>query len=274
MSEREEPAGTQPAELIDVESYPLDQPSSSGYEALVSRCRAGLEDEGMYNLAGFLRPAAIERMVREVRPVIDHQSFEHRRLHNIWFLPPAKVSGVPAGHPALTESETANRTVCADQLAGSAVVSVYEWPALRHFVATTIGVDGLHLMEDPLARVNVMSYRDGEALNWHFDRAEFTVTLMLQEPAAGGEFEFRSGLHSPTGADLDAVGALVTGADPQVRRRRIAAGTLNVFLGRGTAHRVAPARGDVDRVIAVFSFYDRPGVVFSPAERMGFYGRA
>jgi hypothetical protein len=273
MSERES-GGMRPADLIDVEAYPLDQPSSSGYEALVARCRAGLEDEGMYDLAEFLTPSALERMMREVRPVIDHESFEHRRLHNIWFLPPAKVTGVPADHPALTESETANRTVCADQLTGSAVVSVYEWPALRHFVAATIGVDGLHLMEDPLARVNVMSYRDGEALNWHFDRAEFTVTLMLQEPEAGGEFEFRSGLHFSTGTDLDAVGALVTGADPQVRRRRITAGTLNVFLGRGTAHRVAPARGDIDRVIAVFSYYERPRVVFSPAERMGFYGRA
>ena len=28
------------------------------------------------------------------------------------------------------------------------------------------------------------------------------------------------------------------------------------------------------RIIAVFSFYERPGVLFSEEERIGFYGRA
>jgi hypothetical protein len=274
MSEGEEPPGPgQLPELVDLEAYPLHRPGSPDYQALVSRCRADLESDGMYDLVGFLRPSAVERTMRELRPVIDDDSFEHRRRHNIWFLPPSRVSGVPADHPALAEAETANRTVCADQLTGSPVLSVYEWPGLRDFLAATMRLDTLHLMADPLARVNVMSYREGEALNWHFDRSEFTTTVLLQEPAAGGEFEFRSGLRSTPGADLDAVGALVTGRDPHVQRRRISPGTLTVFLGRGTAHRVAPTRGDIDRVIAVFSFYEQPGVVFSPSERLGFYGR-
>ena len=46
------------------------------------------------------------------------------------------------------------------------------------------------------ARVNVMAYRAGDALNWHFDRSEFTTTCLLQAPAAGGEFQYRSALRS------------------------------------------------------------------------------
>jgi hypothetical protein len=54
----------------------------------------------------------------------------------------------------------------------------------------------------------------------------------------------------------------------------LAAGTLNVFAGRNTAHRVTPVLGNRSRIIAVFSYYDKPGVAFSSAERIGFYGRA
>ena len=50
-------------------------------------------------------------------------------------------------------------------------------------------------------------------------------------------------------------------------------GTLNVFRGRNTAHRVTPVRGKKSRMIAVFSYFDRPGVVFTESERLGFYGR-
>jgi hypothetical protein len=51
-------------------------------------------------------------------------------------------------------------------------------------------------VDQVLARVNVMAYHDGEALNWHFDRSEFTTTLLLQNPEAGGLFEYRSDLPS------------------------------------------------------------------------------
>ena len=52
------------------------------------------------------------------------------------------------------------------------------------------------------------------------------------------------------------------------------AGTLNVFRGKNTAHRVTPVVGPIDRIIAVFSYYETPGVRFSDEERIGFYGRA
>ena len=53
----------------------------------------------------------------------------------------------------------------------------------------------------------------------------------------------------------------------------LAPGTLNVFKGRNTAHRVTSVEGDRARIIAVFSYYETPDVIFSGAERLGFYGR-
>ena len=47
-----------------------------------------------------------------------------------------------------------------------------------------------------------------------------------------------------------------------------------MFKGKNTAHRVTPSKGMRERIVAVFSYYERPGVMFSKEEQMGFYGRA
>lgn len=258
-------------EILDLDRYPLDKPGSAEWQALVNRCRAELANAGMYNLDGFVRPQALERALREIGPVMDTLSFTHRRLHNIYFR--KDVAGLAPDHPALRWVETVNHTVCGDQIPESVPLWIYEWPQFAVFLAATVGKETLYAMRDPLARVNVMAYREGEALNWHFDRSEFTTTLLLQAPAAGGEFQYRPQLRTDSDPNYDGVARLLIGQDPAVKTLRMAAGTLNVFRGKNTAHRVTPSVGPRERVIAVFSYYERPGVVFSRDEQIGFYGR-
>jgi hypothetical protein len=212
-------------------------------------------------------------VVADLAPVFDAAAFTHARRHNIYFR--KEIPGVPADHPALVEVETVNRTLCADQLgAASPVTRLYEWAPFAAFLAATMDKPALFVMADPLARVNVMDYAAGQGLNWHFDRSEFTTTLLLQAPDAGGAFEYRSDLRSADDPNFDGVARLLRGEDPEKRSLTLSPGTLNVFRGKNTAHRVTPVAGDRHRVIAVFSYYERAGVVFSPEEQRGFYGRA
>ena len=117
----------------------------------------------------------------------------------------------------------------------------------------------LHQMADPLARVNVISYRSAEALNWHFDRSEFTTTLILQSPEGGGEFQYRSDLRSDDDENYDGMARLLAGKDHGVQTLPLPAGTLSVFKGKNTAHRLTPVEGSRDRIVAVFSYYEAPG---------------
>ena len=126
---------------------------------------------------------------------------------------------------------------------------------------------------DPLARLNVMSYREGEQLNWHFDRSEYTTTLLLQAPEQGGNFVYRTDLRSAEDPNYDGVARLMRGEDENVKTLKVSPGTLNVFRGRNTAHKVSTVRGQRERMIAVFSYYEKPGVMFSREEQIGFYGR-
>lgn len=258
-------------DILDLDRFPLDRPGSPEWHTLVARCRADLADNGMFNLEGLVRPAAIERALGEIRPVMETLSFTHRRSHNIYFK--KDIPGLPADHPALHRVETVNHTVCSDQIPESVPLWIYEWPQFAVFLAAAMNKEMLFAMRDPLARVNVIAYREGEALNWHFDRSEFTTTLLLQPADAGGEFQYRSNLRTENEPNYDGVARLLAGQDNEVRTLRLGAGTLNVFKGKNTAHRVTPARGARERVIAVFSYYERPGVMFSKEEQMGFYGR-
>ena len=259
-------------ELIDFDRYPLDREGSGEWAALVEKSRTALAADGMFNLEGFLRPGVAEKAVAEVRPVMETKSHEHRRSHNIYFKP--DIPDLAPDHPALRKVETISHTVCADQIPDSVVLSIYQYEPLIRFLAATMDKPRLHAMQDPLARANVMSYRDGEALNWHFDRSEFTTTLLLQAAEQGGDFEYRTDLRSDDDPNYEGVARLLEGRDPQSKIMRVKPGTLNVFRGKNTAHRVTTVRGNRDRMIAVFSYYERPGVMFSPEERLGFYGRA
>ncbi len=258
--------------ILDLERFPLDRPGSLKWLELVDRCRADLAGDGMFNLDGLVRPAALSRAMDEIRPVMETLSFVHKRSHNIYFK--KEVPGLAPDHPALRLVDTINHTVCSDQIPQSVPAWIYEWPQFAVFLAATMQKEALFTMRDPLARVNVMCYRAGEALNWHFDRSEFTTTLLFQEPSGGGEFQYRSDLRTDIDPNYDGVARLLEGKDNEVKTLQLTAGTLNVFKGRNTLHRVTPCKGPRERYIAVFSYYERPGVMFTKEEQIGFYGRA
>lgn len=259
-------------DIIDLDRYPLDREGSAEWKRLVDSSVAALETDGMFNLEEFLRPGIAEKAVREIQPVMATRSHVHKRTHNIYFKP--DIPELAPDHPALRKVETISHTVCADQIPDSVVLAIYEYEPLLRFLTVTMGKERLHVMQDPLARTNVMAYRAGEALNWHFDRSEFTTTLLLQRSERGGDLEYRTDLRSDDNPNYDGVARLLEGRDPDAKIHRMKPGTLNVFRGKNTAHRVTTVEGERERMIAVFSYYERPGVMFSAEERIGFYGRA
>lgn len=271
MAAHPQPKGPAMNHLVDLDAYPIDRPESPACAALVQACRARLAADGMFELPGFMRPEVVAAAAQAIGPAMATESFRHARSHNIYFRD--TVEGLAPDHPALAKVETVNHTLCADQLHGNPIVALYDWPPFVAFLAATMGKPALHPMQDPMARINVQASRDGEALNWHFDRSEFTTTILLQAPLEGGELEYRKDLRSAEDPNFDGVAAVLRGEDPLVTRVALKPGALNVFRGVNTLHRVVPVKGPVDRLVAIFAFFDRPGVVMTAAEQQGFYGR-
>ena len=255
---------------LNLTDYPLDQPGSKTWQELVESSKQSLKASGLFNLPGFITEDALGTIMTELGDQFETSAFTHHREHNIYFK--KEVEGLEADHPALRESVTTNHTLCADQIAESLLTKIYEWPEFALFLAAVMNKSKIYTMDDPIARLNVLAYRQGEALNWHFDRSEFTTTLLLQDAIAGGVFEYCKDLRSEDNPNYEGVARLIDGVEPTTLMPQTA-GTLNVFRGKNTAHRVSPVEGDKERIVAVLSYYDQPGVSFSAEEQLGFYGR-
>lgn len=257
-------------DILDLERYPLDHPGTPAYRDMVDAARTRLARDGLFNLVGLMRPEALRQLLAHVQPLMKTESFHHTRWHNIYF--EDTVDGVDPNDPALQKVETSNHTLCHDQMRGTALDRLYAWPPFIRFLEAVTDQPRLHIMDDALAGINVMEYRAGEALNWHFDRSVFTTTLLLQEATEGGAFEYAQDLRSAEDPNHAGIAALLQG-QRETRVLQQSAGTLNVFLGVNTAHRVSPVVGETARIVAVLSHYPEAGRAFTPSEQMGFFGR-
>jgi len=258
-------------DILDLDLYPIDQPNSTAYVALAKRCQADLDADGMFNLEGFMRSAPIAQTLDFALPKFETEAFRHERKHNIYFK--KSIPDVPDDSPLYSEFSTSNLTLCGDQVADTPVSQLYQWQPFIDFLSDVMQRPALYPMADPLACLNVMAYHDGQGLNWHFDRSEFTTTLLLQAPIKGSTFLYRTDLRSPEDPNYEGVNKLVRGEDPDVQALDVTAGTLNVFRGVNTPHCVTPAQGERPRVVTVLTYYETPGAMFTDEERLGFYGR-
>ncbi len=258
-------------DLIKLDQFPIDKPGSLGYSELLRRCRLDVDELGMFTLEGFLHNEGLQRCLQEIE---QHESllFTHSREHNIFF--ESGNLGLEATHPALKKMHTTNHTISGDLLLNSQLNKIYEWQPLIHFIADVLTLPALFPMADPLARLNVKIFNDGEGSSWHFDRSEFTTTLLLAVPEHGGNFEISKNLRSDYDPNFEGIGHLLNGNRDLVRSLSMEPGTLNVFLGKHSAHRVTSVQGDKRRIVAVLSYCEKDNVIFSDEDRRSFYGRS
>ncbi len=257
-------------DIVDLERYPLDRAAGAAVAALVAQAQSDWRGGGAFSLPGLIRPEMAARAAAELQRPMAACAFRHRNEHNIYFTD--ELEGIPADIAA-PRLVTSHRTLTCDQMAGSIIRAVYEWDPLRAFIQRVLALPSLYRMADPMACLNVMAYGPGDQLCWHFDRAEFAVTILLQAPDDGGQFEYRRGLRTAADPNYEGVRRLLAGQDDQVRRGVSAPGTMTVFGGFGSAHRVAPVRGEAARMMAVLSYMAEPDYHYGPEDRLRFYGR-
>jgi hypothetical protein len=257
-------------DILDLERYPLHQPAGRAYSELVASRQSDWRTGGACALPGLIRREMAQQAVEELRQPMDTISFRHRQAHNIYFSD--DIDNLPQD---LSERRliTTHRTLTCDQLAGTIIRAVYEWDPLRAFIQRVLELPQLYPMVDPMACLNVMAYGEGDELGWHFDRARFAVTILLQAAVEGGQFEYRRALRTATDANHAGVRRLLAGEDDSICQARPAPGDMTVFSGFGSAHRVAPVMGDTPRVMAVLSYMTEPGYQYGPEDRLRFYGR-
>lgn len=257
--------------LVNLARYPIAELRSPPARALIDGCRGRMGESGALTLEEFLTPEATSALAAEAR-ALEWAAHEYRADHTVYFAPIDETR--PEGHPRRLMVRSDKGGVPYDRIPASALLRrLYCWDGLLDFVAAVLDEPVLHRHADPLAALNINTHGPGQELGWHFDRTDFAVTLSLQQCEEGGVFEYVPNLRSATDEHFDRVARVLAGSCEGVKQLPAEPGTLTLFRGHYSLHRVTPGYGSRKRLMAALSYVREPGVMFSAYARHLFYGR-
>ncbi len=253
-------------DIVDLDVHPLAEPDFG------VRCKATLDDAGVLVLEGFIRPPALEAMAAEGEAG-QTQAYFCVQTHSVYLTPPDPA--FPEDHPANRKVESSKGCICDDEVGEASPLRIlYDDPTFRAFIKRATGQAELHPYADPLSSINIHYAHRGQELGWHFDNSSFAITLLIQKPDAGGRFEYVKDLRDAGAGEMnyEGVAALLNG-DLQPRVLSMDPGTLVLFRGRNSIHRVSPNESNKTRMLAVLAYNAERGKELSERARMTFYGR-
>ncbi|MDJ0785253.1 MAG: hypothetical protein QNK05_00505 [Myxococcota bacterium] len=259
------------AELLDLERYPIDSPETPATRALVERCQRGLRETGAAELPGFLRPEATAALAREAQDLVPKAHHHEGKATPYLELP---EPGWPEDHPRNAWNPFSLAAVpydCIPQESG--LRALYAWEPLLDFVAACLGEPTLYRYADPLGALSLNVMEDGDEVEWHFDQADFVVSLALQNAESGGDFLSVPRIRSAEDENYPAVSRVLSG-ELEPGRIPMNPGTLLLFNGRTSLHCVSPTRGPKPRLVALLAYDTKPGTCASPLLQQSRYGRA
>ena len=253
-------------EIVNWQSYPLDD------EALSTNLRSQLDEDGVICLDNFLQDHVIDALVKEAKEA-SHLAYYTASTHNVYLTKPDP--DLPETHIFNRQLISSKGCITTDQVpSDSALHKLYDSPLFRSFIALIVGENALHEYADPLSSINVHYAPNGKELNWHFDNSEFAITLLLQKPKGGGNFEYVRDVRDANAGEMnfEAVQDVLDKKTPATTLP-MAPGSLVLFRGRNAMHRVTPTIGDKDRILVVLAYNSEPGIALSESARMTFFGR-
>lgn len=261
------------AQLVDLEAFPIDDPTSPSYVAAAVRARAGLRAEGCSVLHGFVRAEAVELLNDEVLER-KHATHYSTQVINPYFHT-ANNPDYPAEHPVNTFIERTSGFIPGDAWdLGCATDMLFQSPEVARFLADCLEIPALYCYDDPLARLVTNVCDPGQQLTWHFDTNEFTVTVLVQPADEGGIFEYAPGIRSADDEGFDAIADVLAGGRNGVKTLDLRPGDLQIFMGRFSMHRVTRV-GETSRPrhTTILAYTPEPGVIGRVERTRQLFGR-
>jgi hypothetical protein len=256
---------------LDLERYPIDDLDNAAARELIERCRSQLDREGLCVLPGFLGAEAVSRSAAEIQAEVPDAFRKERAIVAM------NESEIDPSHPADDPLRTAHRhsmrTIAYDLIdPASPIRALYEWDGMTAFLSAVLGYQ-VYCCVDPLIALMISAMDRGGEQGWHFDDNEFVVSLLLQKPAEGGEFEYVPMIRSDDDPADDRIRRVFQGTSDEVQVAPLAPGTLALFRGTRSLHRVSPVVAGPTRLIALLSFDREPGMVFPAKAQLNNTGR-
>jgi hypothetical protein len=135
----------------------------------------------------------------------------------------------------------------------------------------------LYPSTDPYGKFYANIFRESDGLNYHFDRSEYSISLILQPSEEGGEFQFLPNSRAIIEGwdemilNVDDIAEAVAAHSLELKRPNLAAGDLYLFRGQNSLHRVSEiTKGK--RINIILTFNTEEGVCLNQYTLKKFFG--
>lgn len=258
--------------IVDTDRYPIADLDDPRTREIVAAGRASLAERGVVALDGFLRPDAVARVAADALAAQADANLQDSAGTAYLTAPDPTF---PEGHPRRIVQRSKTWVIAYDLVpADDPVRALFEWDGLTAFLAALLDRSPLYRMADPLGALNLTVMEQGHVQGWHYDSTDFVVSLAIRSSDGGGEFECAQDIRDADDEHYDDVARVMAGtADDIVRVYPMTPGTLMVFMGRHSIHRVAPVTGTTSRIVGLLGYDTRPDTNSSDGLKLARYGR-
>lgn len=245
--------------FIDLDRYPLNDLAGTAGQRLIIQTRAALEQDGSCSMPGFVHQSVIAKM-----------AVEASTLRYLAYAGPTEVTPyffnynlgkgdeIADDHPLKRKGKRNLSQVASDLIPDHHMLSrLYYSSVLTNFLAAVLG-EAVYRNQDRYQSLNISVMNAGGCQQWHFDSGLMVTTLLLQAPEAGGVFEYVPDLRSDESENFEQVQQVLDGDSNRVKRLKLEAGTLSLFRGHYSMHRVTEVEGNRTRIQAILGFSTTP----------------
>ena len=237
----------------------------------ISRARDDFLSNGLAIIPDFVKPEIVQAIVKWADKN-QNLSFEQTVHGNAYLNDGDKSLG--EDHVLNRNESTTLGVIAYDQIEDdSPLKKIFLSKELRDMVAKIVGKEAVYSYDCALGAINIAVMKDGHHLRWHFDQSDFVVSIPLRAPESGGTYQYVRNLKSHTDPCYSEVEKVLDGDHKDVQDLVADPGSLVLFEGINTLHRVTEIKGEVSRLVALLGFVDKPGIGSSEYLRKIRYGR-
>ena len=259
-------------EIINLETYPINNTGSIKYRELINYTRKQLNEDGCCVLSNFIKSDSIQRMKDEVDKKLSKIYFTNDK-HNPYFTKDDKM--LSENHPKRIFSVRQSGYLNSDNLEkDSDLNKFYDLEEMLKFVSDSLEVFPLYKWADPLGKNPYSVMHTDHYFPWHFDGNEFTLSILVQKAEKGGLFEYAPDIRSKDNENFEEVTKVLKGDRKKVKSLDLKPGDLQIFKGRFSMHRVTKIEGKTSRYIALPCYVKDPLKINKPEHSKQVYGKA
>ena len=258
-------------EILDLERYPLADLESDRGRRLLDRCRRAscVPKEPANSIASYsrCRPRRGRQGTCTEGNGVSHRGCPQRLLR---------------GYPSRRRAEDDLRAVTVRSAkralswkhvdAASPLRTLYEWDGLVSFLREVLELPSLYRDADPVGACSVMFYDERRRTRMALRQQRVRRHADAPGVRVRRRYEYVPAIRSAEDENADAVRAVLAGNRELVRSFDIEPGTLTLFRGRYSLHRVTPVVGAIARLNAVLAYASVPDHQLEPLTRELFYG--